>query len=421
MSKKSILLFLFVFVNYYNPISVYLTLIINMVLFFLISFNNGSSTIRFNRYIIVFTFLIFIWAMFIMLVRSNIDTQVLGKYFRVTTSTLLIMAVCNALHITAKQLIDVLTIIFLMHIISIGMQSVFPQLDIPMALFFGFGRESTIISEYTTRKMGCSSSYDTAALISVVSMVFFSRQYVVRNKSIYLLFMFLSFLASTRSSRTGMVLGIFFFVVLFIVLFFKSKGKKRLIPILCLLCGITFSVYVTFPILVHSTGLFLLEAEYNNSVISTNDYTTGTVSALTSTHLEAMEVPIFDLIIGFGIDPNTMSDKSTDIGYVKLIYHVGIIGLLLILLLYLYILRQGIITKKKSEEQSNEFMLSSFLILYILLIVVMNYKSLEMYSRGSHDLLLIIFFVLTNKYTTAVSYNGLENSNKRVHLTSNYR
>lgn len=403
MSKKSILLFLFVFVNYYNPISVYLTLIVNIVLFLLFSFYNGNMIIRFNRYIIVFTFLILIWAMLIMVVRSNIDTQVLGKYLRVTVSTLLIMAICSASRATIKQLIDVLTVIFLIHIISIGMQSVFPQLDIPMANLFGFKRELTIISEYTTRKMGCSSSYDTAALISVISMVFFFLQYVVRNKSIYLLLMFLSFLSCTRSSRTGMVLGIFFFVVLLIVLFFKLKGKKRLVLILSLLCGITFSVYVILPVLFYSTGLFLLKPEDNNSIISTSDYTTGTVIGLMSTHLDAMKIPIFDLIIGFGIDPNTVPGKNTDIGYVKLIYHVGIIGLLLILLLYLYIFRQAVITKKKSDTQSNEFALSSFLILYVLLIMVMNYKSLEMYSRGSHDLLLIIFFVLTNKYAPAVS------------------
>lgn len=395
MSKKSIL-FLFVFCNYYNPGSIYLTLFINILLILAISFDNGKKIIRFNSYIVVCTLLILIWAMFIMAVRSNINTYVLGKYLRVTASTLSIMIICSGLRISAKQLIDTLAMIFIIHILAIGMQSVFPQLDIPMANFFGFDRESTVISDFSIRNLGLSSSYDTAALICLSSMLFFFLQYLVKKRNIYILLSLVSLLSCIRTSRTGMILGILFFAVFCIVLFFSLKGVKRLVPILFLSSAIILAIYFVIPIIASSTEL-LSEAISSNSDFSLN-YTTGSVEALTNAHLDPLKAPIFDLIFGFGIDPNKIIGKGTDIGYVKLIYHVGIIGLVLIVLLYLYIFRKTVIIKKRSDKQSNEFILSSFLVLFILLVTVMNYKSLEMYSRGSHDLILIIFCVLIKQY-----------------------
>lgn len=397
ISLRYVMVLLFVFVNYYNPVSVHLTLCINIMLA-LYAFSISGINIQINeRFVLVTTFVLLIWAMFIMVVRANIDMHVLGKYLRITVSSLLIMVICSQVRITVKQLIDVLSVIFIIHVMAIGFQSIFPQLDLPMANLFGFERETTIISDYTIRKMGCSSSYDTASLISISSMLFFFLQYAVRQKNIYLLFTFFSLLACTRTSRVGMVLGILFFIVLFVGHLFFSKGKKKLVPILVLLCGIATLIYFILPIIAYSTASYFVEEQLNNDIVATSDYTSGTVGALTSTHLDALKVPIFDLIIGFGIDPKSVG-RNTDIGYVKLIYHVGIIGLVLILLLYLYIFRKAVIIKKKSGAQSDEFTLSSFLVLYVLLIIMMNYKSLEMYSRGCHDLLLIIFFVLTNKY-----------------------
>lgn len=397
MSKK-IILFLFVFFNYYNPISVYLTLILNILLILFILFLDGRTIIRFNRYIIVFTLFILIWAIFIMIVQSNINMYVLGKYLRVTASTLLIMVICSGLRVSSKQLIGVLQVIFFIHILSIGMQFAFPQLNIPMANLFGFERESTIISKMSTRNLGCTSSYDTASLISITSMVFFILLYVVRKKNKYLLLASLSLFSCTRTSRIGMALGALFFVVLIIFYYYKTKRKKRLASIFFLLCGIALIDKVILPIIVSSQNTFLSETNYSNANISTADYTTTTPGELISRHLSAMNAPILDLIVGFGIDPNRLAGRETDIGYVKMIYHIGIIGLILILFLYLYVFRKTIIIKKNSYKQSAEFILSSFLVLYVILLMVMNFKSLEMYSRGSHDLLLIIFCFLTNKY-----------------------
>ncbi len=396
MIKKNAILFLFVFCNYYNPFSVFLTVIIN--LFLLIAFAKGRN-IRIDRKILIFSLFILIWSIIIMVVRENVNTYVLGKYFRTTISTFLIMVICSQLRISIKNLTNILAVVFFLHIVAVGFQCIFPQLDIPVANFFGFDRESTVISQMSIRKMGLSSSYDTASLISVSSMVFFFLWYVEKKKNIYLLISFLSLISTVRISRTGMVIGIILFVVLIIQLYFNSKGRKRLAPILFLFVGLFVLFRFILPIIAASTDTFLSNTKYNDIDISNKDYTPGTVSGLTTgSHLNALKDPLVDLIFGYGIDPNRVYGKATDIGYIKLIYHIGIIGLFIIILLYLYILKTVVKIKTKLLKQTDQYMLSSFLIWYILLILLINYKSLEMYSRGSHDLLLIIFFVITNNY-----------------------
>jgi hypothetical protein len=419
MTKKNVLLFLFVFSNYYNPFSVFLTIIIN--LFLLISFSKGRN-VRIDNKILIFSLLILIWAIIIMVVRTNVNTYILGKYLRSTASTFLIMVICSQMRISIKEIINTLAAVFFLHILMVGLQCLFPQLDIPVADFFGFDREATVISQMSIRKMGLSSSYDTASLISVSSMVFFFLLYVEKKKNIYLFISFLSLISTIRISRTGMVIGIILFVVLIIKLYFNSKGRKRLTPILFLLVGLFVFFTVILPIIAASTDSFLSNTKYNDIDISNKDYTPGTVTGLTTgSHLNALKEPVFDLIFGFGIDPNRIYGMATDIGYIKLIYHIGLIGLFLIIFLYLYIFRKTLKMKKMYYSVTDEFMLSSFLIWYILLIIVINYKSLEMYSRGSHDLLLIIFFVLVNNHfrLQALSKRLISNNHKNALLHGN--
>jgi hypothetical protein len=327
---------------------------------------------------------------------TNLSTYVLGKYVRTATSTVMVMIICSGLNINIRQLIKVLGLIFFIHIFSVGLQSLFPQLELPMANFFGFDREASVVTDYSIRKLGCSSSYDTAALISVSSMIFFALRYLVERKRLFLLLSFFSLISTIAISRTGMIIGIICFTLLCILLFFKIKGRERLMPILFLTGGIIVGVIFIMPIVASSTKSFLSDTKYNNIVFSTNDYTKGTLEGLISSHLSALKVPFIDLVFGYGIDPNTVRGKATDIGYVKLIYHIGIIGLIMIVTLYYFFFKKASKIRQIVTKNSNEYLLASFIIWYIALIFISNYKSLEMYSRGSYEILLIMFCTLVN-------------------------
>ena len=86
----------------------------------------------------------------------------------------------------------------------------------------------------------------------------------------------------------------------------------------------------------------------------------------------------------------------TDIGYVKLIYHVGIVGTLVILFVHLYML---VVTRKFMRESPHDLdrvLIARFLFILIAISLAFNYKSLELHSRGIGDFIYMLFLFLAS-------------------------
>lgn len=399
--KNNIILFVFIFINLYNPYSVYLTFALNIA-FILFTSVQANSEIRFNNTILILTFFILLWALFMMTIHSSFNIYVWGKYFRALISTISIMVVCSQMRVSLTKLIEILSYVLLSHIVAIIIQIIFPSVRIPMAIFFGFERETTIITSLLTRKLGLSSSYDTASLFSVSTMIFFLLLYSARKKRIYIFFSLLSFFASLQSSRVGMLIAITFLLLYFIGLSFNTDGKQRFLYVLLLLFSTAVLFIVILPIISSTSNLFFYESNYNFSFISESDYTTGTAKALLfgGSHWDPLFFEFFDLIFGFGKDPTSSFGGRTDIGYVKIIYHVGIIGLIIVCLIYFYIFNKARKIRKNSIKNSDEYIMATFILIFIIVLLFFNFKSLEMYSRGNHDLLLIVFAFLLKEYNS---------------------
>jgi hypothetical protein len=262
-----------------------------------------------------------------------------------------------------------------------------------MAKIFGFERESDIITSFSIRKLGFSSSYDTSGYLCVASMIYFLILFTYKKKKLDLIFSLFSLIASLRTSRTAMILGTLFFLIYFLTYFFKSKGFYRIYAFISLTVLLYLFLYFVLPIMLGSTE-FLIDYISNDSDINySNDYSSGSFTGLTGSHLDPLSAPFFDLLLGYGIDPNQIG-KGTDIGYIKILYHIGIVGLLIILILYAYFLYTLNKIRMKCNKLLNYKILTTFLISFILLLLLINYKSLELYSRGSHDFLIIIFLII---------------------------
>ncbi len=118
--------------------------------------------------------------------------------------------------------------------------------------------------------------------------------------------------------------------------------------------------------------------------------TTGTVNHLFGSHLLMLfELNNLEYIFGKGVDPD-----GTDIGYVKLIFHIGVIGTLAIT--FLYILAFVNIKKMDAPLCTRTMIIRKFFLIFIILTFFMNYKSLELYSRGSTELFVIIYVFLVS-------------------------
>lgn len=202
-------------------------------------------------------------------------------------------------------------------------------------------------------------------------------------------------MSTMRTSRTGMLIGVIIFIIVSLYLFLFKKQRSFFSTLLFMAAGVYFLYAVVLPIIASTTDSFLSETSFNRLDNSNRDYTEGTVSGLlTGSHTTAIkEISNIDLIVGRGIDPNQIYNMATDIGYIKLIYHIGIVGLFSIFVLYFKLFRKCF-SLLKENINIEEKIISSFISWFIIILIIFNYKSLEIYSRGTNDLLLMLFFLL---------------------------
>ena len=169
--------------------------------------------------------------------------------------------------------------------------------------------------------------------------------------------------------------------------------------------------YITvYPLIEHTLGISELSADDATFIFNVADYgTTGTLAALSDDHLTPLDRPPLDLIVGFAIDPNSVG-RYSDIGYVKFIYHVGIIGTSMIVFLHLRMMTLAFASIRKKRIAVDERLLNYFLVWLIGSGLLFNYKSLELYSRGTGDLIFIIFIFLGAGWVRCRFKNGVSNA-----------
>lgn len=391
------ILFSIIFVNYYNPVSVYLTLFMNLSVALLICVFLKNFYLRSSYFILILPIVIFLYVGFLVLYLGSVDLYIVGKYFRVCLSFFLIYYIFSSKKWSLDNFYSCIALILFSHVFFIYLQVLFPSTSIPMASIFGMSSADDFFSEYSNRKMGLSSSFDTASFISILSFIFFTLSFKYFGTSTYLILALFSFGASFMSSRLGMIIAVLIFLLLFVPAFLKSGSKVMLLlgaAIISVVFYLSFDVIVS--VILHSIGSEAMDT----APVLTEYGTTGTVNALFGSHLlKLFELDNLEYIFGKAIDPD-----GTDIGYVKLIYHVGLIGTSLIVLMY--ILAFINIKNINFSTYRKAMVLQSFFLLFILITFLINYKSLELYSRGSAELFVLLYVFL-------VSYSRRDVQNAR--------
>ena len=390
------LLGVLVFQNLFNAFSPYLTLAINITVVLSLLIRHQLRYIASAPVVIAGVYAVLAWMLLVATYRGDAETQILLKYFRVTVAVSLFALIFGNCRSAASTFVKAINVALGFHVLLVMLQIAFPDLTNMTAPVFGFEREITIIEQYTLRKLGASSSYDTASLLSVAALLFFYLQFNQGKGSSYLLMTTIAFVATLMSSRTGMVMSLLVVTVLSLRAFLRARLIWKLVAAPCI-AGLMVLVYILFyPLLLHTLGISEMQSDEASLVFAIADYgTTGTLDALTGDHLMPLDQPLLDLLIGFAVDPNTIA-MYTDIGYVKLIYHVGIVGTLVILFVHLYML---VVTRKFMRASAHDLeraLIARFLFVLIAISLAFNYKSLELHSRGIGDFIYMLFLFLAS-------------------------
>lgn len=391
------LLNVLVFQNLFNTFSPYLTLAINIAVVISLLIRHQPRCVAPEPVVIASVYAILAWMLLVTIYRGDVETQIVLKYFRITVTVSLFALIFGSSRIAASSFANAINVALGFHVLLVMSQIAFPDLTNMTAPVFGFEQEITILEQYTLRKLGASSSYDTASLLSVAALLFFYLQFTQGKGSMYLLMTTVAFVATLMSSRTGMALSL---LIVTVLLLRVILGARRLIWRLVAstgIAGLMVSAYiVVYPLLLHTLGISELQSDEASLVFAASDYgTTGTFDALTEEHLKPLDQPLPDLLIGYAIDPNAIA-MYTDIGYVKLIYHVGIIGTLVILFVHLYMLVATRKFMRESPHDLDRVLIARFLFILIAISLAFNYKSLELHSRGIGDFIYMLFLFLAS-------------------------
>lgn len=391
------LLVILVFQNLFNAYSPYLTLAINIAVATTLLIRYQLRCAVPAPVVIASVYAVLVWMLFVTVYRGNADSQIVLKYFRTTLAVGLFALIFGSRLFPASSVVKAINFALGFHISLVMLQIVLPDLTTITAPCFGFEREMTILEEYTVRKLGASSSYDTASLLSVFALLFFYMQFTQGKGAKYLLMAIVAFVATFMSSRTGMALSFLIVTVIFGHAILRARFIWKLVIFLSLTGFIMVTYILVFPLLLQTIGLSDLQSDDVNVIFSPTDYgTTGTLEALTEVHLKPLDQPLFDLILGFAVDPNAIG-RETDIGYVKLIYHVGIVGTLVVLFVHLYMLVVTYMYARASVRDPDRLLIARILLLLIAITLAFNYKSLEIHSRGIGDFIYLLFIFLASR------------------------
>ncbi|MCT1578435.1 hypothetical protein, partial [Oceanobacillus kimchii] len=269
----------------------------------------------------------------------------------------------------------------------------------------GFREQMLQILNYTNedRRIVGDRSFDMSmggnAIGSIVfSIIFIQGLYLKKKKDSIIINvgLMLIFIATLFTARTGLmiiILSIIIYWVSFILSgkkLFSINVKKFIITILTLIIVVIF-IFLFNSQASESTSQQLEQElipwafELYYSYMENGELNTNSTDIIFN-RMYFLPETTKDLIFGtsnMGRSTN-LSYIPSDVGYVRLIFAVGIIGLVLIILPYIYMFYIGITDRHKNIS-------SRMLIITLLVVFISNFKELVFLPRGGASILFIFF------------------------------
>lgn len=250
------------------------------------------------------------------------------------------------------------------------------------------------------RAMGLMSGYDSNGIIMAFSFqlifILIICETNKRRKMLFSVLAFINFIAVFVTSRVGL-LTLFLGLILIIFQSRKIIIKECLFYIKGLIVFIALAGFVVFlgnKSLFIKTYEFMFEPFINYK--QSGEFRTQSTDALLSEHYKLPKSEEI-LMFGTGMDnANPRLGSHTDVGYLQLIFGLGILGLIICLLIYLYwtVILLRII---KSFQKELELRLSWFCLNYILLILLCSFKGSYLLAYGIIYVFAFIFILLINQ------------------------
>lgn len=390
----NLLFFVFCFLNLYGPISTNITFAFNIFLFLFVYGKTKMFISERGSYKQIPWLLLIISILSVLLTRDHeTDYSVVGTYLRMLVNCILFPSM---IVFFLKQEVDVLKILswtLFLHCLMVLLQLAVPSLQDINSTLFRFEREDDLLAEYTFRRLGLAGGFDLSALFATLSVVIALEDYLINSRRLSLFVFLISFLASLFTSRTGMTVSVISVVICVYINKGRMKESVKFMTFLILSIAFIAVVYFILPILLSS-----FDIDYGRKLSGFEDqYAVGTYYYLTNYQLDPLSsLTTRELLLGYGcgVQKTDMLYYGSDIGYIKQIYQIGVIGVCLILCFCISCVLKIYKHYKLCSCDRMVRMGNQLMWLFLLIYIVFNYKNHLMYSVCSFEVFLIIYWMV---------------------------
>jgi len=350
--------------------------------------------------------LLLIMAHTILVIVGNGDAELypLLRHVRATASTLLLGFVFYNLgrrkQINSRKLLDVLLLCLVTNAIVIVAQIEFPSLKPLMAETVGFDKRFVVL-----RGFGLTAGYDTAGYLCVFGAII-AAMCAYSWKGVRYQALVLFFLAVTVfTSRSTMALALLVAASIIVLYLANGRLSLRINATILGLSGITVAVLYIIPLLA-ATFSFVRDFGVDHRT-NELDFVGSFAATELSKWKESMWILPDDamtLLVGAGT-----SAPQSDLGYVKVVFMVGLFGFAWIMAVYLamFLFCKRIWSQCRSARSGQDEglkILASCACIFIVVLLAINVKNLYFLTRIYHELIVILVFFAVGLNDWSVSH-----------------
>lgn len=342
--------------------------------------------------VLFFLFLILVHTTLVTLVSGGAELYPLMRHVRAFTSTLLLGVffynVAVSQRIGVRTFLNVVLYCLVVNAAAILAQIYWPFLKPVIAGLTGFDKHFVAL-----RGFGLTAGYDTAGYLCIFGAVMSAMcAYLWRGiKYQALLLVFLA--AAVFTSRSTMALALV--TAIAIVMFYLVKGRPSL-KFNAAVLGVSGAALAAVYVLPLLAATFAFAKGFTGSAGSSEiDFVSSFAATKLSDWRESMWIlprETLALIVGAG-----SRAPESDVGYVKLVFMIGVTGLVTVSIAYLALFSICRRILFSGPQFTGAHYLGTWIIvfcagLFISLLLVINIKNLYFLTRIYHELIVILVF-----------------------------
>ena len=380
---NKILLFVFIFSQFFT-IKLYGLLDIQIIIllaFFLLYSQERLPvlSVRYSISILVLT-IFFLYSLIVYLISDFPEIFENQRIFRALVASLFLYLIFEIKRFNFYKVSNILIAIIIIHAIFMILEVLFVDFSQAMMSIMQIDIERS-----NFRALGLVRSYDASGMFLIIGIILSSAMHRLTSRPRYIAIILFLWSTGFLSGRTFMVIGTVFTLFFIWQYFIRSKLTFKKILFILLFAILGYLVWNFASSLLISTFLFTFYPEsgdLKNIGSSNNGYYLGSFSIIS--YMLSDINNLTEHIFGGGGRLIT-----SDIGYYKVLYSFGVLGLIFTLV---YIYSTYLFIKNQITLLDKRFIIFPLLLLYF----IYSFKMQIFFSRGFHEIYLIIILSLIN-------------------------